>query len=179
MAYTPLESPPCASEQSFLVEANIAASPSYIVPCTVCTPDTSKRTSPGQSPEQYTLRYVYAPSVHETLGPPPCASVQPSPLEEANHVASPSCVVPYTVCTPGKGECTTRGQSPEQYTVQYVHTPYTHATYNESEITREVDHSHACQWNYDAPMQPIRETHDQRDPCYTDRGESINGLSSP
>ena len=99
--------------------------------------------------------------------------MQPSPLEEANHVASQPYVVPHTVGTPSTGECTTRGQSPEQYTVQYMHTPYTHATYNESEL----DHSHACQWNYATPMQPIREAHEQRDPCYTDRGsqDAANG----
>ena len=115
MAYTPLESPPCAPAQSFLAEANITASPSYIVPYTVCTPESSKCTTPEQSPEQYAVRYVHAPSIRNTLGPPPCATVQPSPLEEANHAASLPYVVPYTVGTPGTGECATRGQSPEQY----------------------------------------------------------------
>ena len=173
MAYTPLESPRCASLQSFSPEANITASPSYIVPYTVCTPETSRCATPGQSPEQYTVQYVHAPSVHEIWGPPPCATVQPSPLEAADHAASLPYVVPYNVGTPSTGGCaTTRGQSPEQYTVQYMHTPHTHA-YNES----ESNHSHARQWNYTTPMQPIREEHAQRDPCYTDRGnqDAANG----
>ena len=116
---------------------------------------------------------MHAPSIRNTLGPPPCATVQPSPLEEANNAASLPDVVPYTVGTPSSRERTTHGQSPEQYTVQYTHTSYTHAPYNESEL----DHSHSCQWNYATPMQPIREAHEQRDPCYTDRGsqDAANG----
>ena len=96
--------------------------------------------APEQSPEEYAERHVHAPTIRNTLGPPPCATVQPSPLEEANHVASQPYVVPHTVGTSSTGECTTRGQSPEQYTVQYMHTPYTHAPYSESEL----DQSHAC-----------------------------------
>ena len=48
-----------------------------------------------------------------------------------------------------------------------------HALYNESEL----DHPHSCQWNYATPMQPIREAHEQRDPCYIDRGsqDAANG----
>ena len=47
----------------------------------------------------------------------------------------------------------------------------------ETKRESEPDHSHARQWNYATPMQPIREAYEQRDPCYIDRGsqDAANG----